>query len=205
MTAELWAKGVRLGGESTQSAYFSYCKQSCGCVINVGDFTTFTQGGWGAVPHGNNPGVYLHANFSAAFPTGLVIGCTGNYTATFTTAQAITDFLPCGGTSAALTSTTTNPACFNNVFASQVLTLSLSVGFDNHDPNFSASSVPLQNMVIASGPFSGWTIARILTEANKVLGGCTSSYTAAQLNSAITSINENFDGGSTNNGFVTCP
>jgi hypothetical protein len=42
--------------------------------LSCGDFTTVTQGGWGADANGNNPGTYRDANFSAAFPNGVQIG-----------------------------------------------------------------------------------------------------------------------------------
>jgi FkbM family methyltransferase len=47
------------------------CGQSDNCE---GQFTTFTQGGYGTSCNGNNPGCYRDANFAGAFPNGLVIG-----------------------------------------------------------------------------------------------------------------------------------
>ncbi len=204
-SADAWGKGQAFTME-LRPMYFNYCQQECdGCVINAGDFRTYTQGGWGARPHGNNPGVYLHKNFAAAFPGGLIIGC--NKTVKFTSAQAITDYLPAGGSAAVLTQNFVNPQTVNlkNVLAAQLVTLSLSVGFDKYDANFSASTTALGSLVVTSGTFAGWSINKILDEANKVLGGCTSSYSVSQLNSALTSLNENFDNGTVNNGFVSCP
>ncbi len=65
-------------------------------------FRTQTQGGWGAIPNGNNPGVYVHTNFAAAFPSGLTIGCSSGNKLVLTSAQAVTDFLPSGTTPAVL-------------------------------------------------------------------------------------------------------
>ena len=39
---------------------------------------------------------------------------------------------------------------------------------------------------------------------NKVIGGCETVYTPTQLNEVATSINENFDNGNLNNGFLCC-
>lgn len=49
-----------------QSA-FQYCRQNCpgGGGEECGQLRTQTQGGWGAEPHGQNPGTFLHANFEA--------------------------------------------------------------------------------------------------------------------------------------------
>ena len=145
-------------------------------TLPCGGFRTQTQGGWGAPPHGNNPGKYVHTNFAAAFPNGLTVGCT--YKITLTSAQAITDYLPGGGTPAVLTASYTNPTKLKNNLASQLVTLTLSVQFDQYDPHFSGSSVTLGSLIIGSGPFKGMTVSALLVEANKVLGGCPFAYTA---------------------------
>src|SRR5262249_20373263 len=43
-------------------------------AIGTGDFETFTQGGWGAICHGGNPGCLRDAHFDEVFPDGLVLG-----------------------------------------------------------------------------------------------------------------------------------
>ncbi|MFN5183913.1 MAG: hypothetical protein ACK5D5_12905 [Bacteroidota bacterium] len=199
-----WGQGNPFGGNSW-AMIMSYCTQSCSnpCVINNGDFRTQTQGGWGSTPNGNNPGAYLHANFAAAFPGGLTVGC-GN-TISLTSAQAVTDFLPQGGTPVALTQSYTNPTTSISVLAGQVTALSLSVGFDAYDSNFGASNTNLGSMVIATGTFQGWTVNQLIAEGNKVLGGCTSNYTVSQLNAAIDAVNNNFVDGTMVGTFITCP
>jgi hypothetical protein len=84
------------------------CTDAIAVIINCpeepGDcsgFRTQTQGGWGADPHGQNNGVYVHQNFDGAFPSGVSIGCTGA-TLSLTSAQAVTDFLPSGSSPATL-------------------------------------------------------------------------------------------------------
>ncbi len=172
-------------------------------TLDCGGFRTQTQGGWGAVPHGNNPGTYLHAHFASAFPTGLSVGCT--YTLKLTSAKAVTDYLPGGGTPAVLTKNYTNPVGeIKNNLASQLVTLTLSVQFDKADPNFSSSKYSLGNLVVKAGPFAGMTVNAVLAEANKVLGGCTSKFTVSQLSAALTAMNENFDDGTSNGGYLDC-
>ena len=168
-----------------------------------GNFRTQTQGGWGSTPHGNNPGKYVHNNFAGAFPNGLTVGCT--YKITLTSAQAITDYLPAGGTPAVLTTNYTNPTGLKNNLASQLVALTLSVQFDLYDPAFSGSSVQLGNLIIGTGTFKGMTIAAVLSEANKVLGGCPSKYSATEISDVLSSINENFVDGTKNGGFLVCP
>jgi len=188
------------------STYFEYCLQDCPPPPgDCGQLRTETPGGWGAKPAGNNPGTYLHANFAAAFPSGLTVGCSPSNNVLLTTAQAITDLLPTGGTPAALTSNYTNPASLKNELVGQVVALSLSVGFDDYDPGFGQAGIGLGDMKIGSGAFAGWTVRNFLAEANKVLGGCDATYTPQQIEDIIDKINKNYDDGTVNLGFLVCP
>jgi hypothetical protein len=181
------------------------CVETHDCEVFVCEvFRTQTQGGWGAKPRGNNPGVYLHNNFAGAFPSGLTVGCTN--TLVLTSAQAVTDFLPTGSSPSALPAgTIVDPGgTYNNVLAGQVVALTISLGFDAYDPGFSPAPVWLGDLIITSGTFTGWTIADLLQEANNALGGCGSIYSFSELNNAISSINENYVDGTTDLGFVGC-
>ena len=179
------------------------CKAPVTAFLPCGGFRTQTQGGWGAPARGNNPGTYLKNNFAGAFPNGLIVGRYNRIT--LTSAQAITNYLPAGGQPGVLTDSYTDPVNLKNNLAAQLVTLTLSVQFDLYDPNFSSSSVALRDLVIASGPFAGKTVTALLVEANNLLGGRTSTYTPAEISDALTSINENFDDGTKNGGFLSCP
>jgi hypothetical protein len=173
-----------------------------------GVFRTQSPGGWGAPPNGGNPGAYLHANFVAAFPDGLSIGCyPGNFYVRFTSAQAITDYMPAGGKPQALANNYTDPSPndLQNTLADHVIALSLSTGFDLYDPNFGPSEVNLGFMVVASGPFQGSSVSEVLAEANMALGGCGGNHTVAQIVSTLDQINNNFLDGTTDNGYLLCP
>jgi hypothetical protein len=167
------------------------------------DFKTFTQGGWGTTPHGNNPGTYQYKNFAGAFPKGLTVGCS-TYSLTLTSAKAVSDFLPCGGPAAALKASYTNPTGLKNVFAGQLIALTLSVGFDKWDPAFAGSPLNLGDLKVSSGTFKGVTVNTILAEANNAIGGCQSKYSISDLTSILAAINENFDNGTMNNGILDC-
>lgn len=202
-----WAQGGSMGGNSW-AMVFNYCTQACtqvpNCNILPGDFRTQTQGGWGAVPNGNNPGTYLQTNFSTVFPSGLTVGCSNGYTLKLTSANAVMNFLPQGGTASALSTSYIDPLTVNNVFAGQVVALSISVSFDQNISAFGASNNSLSGLVITTGDFAGWTVMQLLNEANRKLGGCSSVYSFSQLNAAVTSVNENFDNGTTVGDFLTC-
>jgi hypothetical protein len=202
----LFACQKQISGSAETTATTS---SSSGNVVTAppcGMLTTYTQGGWGASPAGNNPGTYLHANFAAAFNGALTVGCfPGNYYVKLTSADAITNLLPTGGKGAALTANYVNPSTLKNVLVGQLVALKLSVGFDAWDAGFGQSDVALGNMVIGSGAFQGATVSQFVTIADQVLGGCNSNYTPAQVLETAAAINENFDNGTTNNGYLTCP
>ena len=156
---------------------------------------TVTQGGWGAPPHGNNPGALLQKNFSTVYPGGSVSigGGAGCFALKFTSSTAIMNFLPQGGTPGALAASATNPTTSAaGVFAGQVLALQLNVDFSN------AGKLPsgLGSFVLTSGAAKGKTVAQVLADANKALGcGTLPSYVSSisDLNDIVDSINEMFD------------
>lgn len=167
-----------------------------------GQFRTQTQGGWGAPPHGNNPGMYLHNNFDDAFGDDLVVGI--GYHLTFTCAQAITDFLPQGGKPVPLPGNLEDPTDKVSVFWGQVVALKLNVEFDLYDPDFGESEGNLQYLTVAdeSSPFYGVSVGMVLLEAEKVLGGTYSEYSINELNECVSQINENYVDGVVDNGFL---
>ncbi len=171
--------------------------------MDCGQFRTQTPGGWGSPANGNNPGAYRDAHFADAFPNGISIGC--DLTLQLTTAAAVQSFLPSGGSPATLIENLVDPADYKNVLAGHLVTLSLSVGFDEYDPNFSPSNSLMENQIVSQGTFEGWTVAEILNEANTLLGGCPSDFSPSEMVDVLTAINENYDDGAQNNGFLECP
>jgi len=201
---DLWSDGTVNASQNPCQEYYQYCRQQCQ-TEECGPLRTQTPGGWGAEPNGNNPGTYLHANFAAAFPSGLVVGCNGGKKITLTTAQAITDLLPTGGQAAVLTASATNPAEIKNILVGHLVALTLSTRFDVTDADFGDGGVHLGDMVIGSGTFAGKTVSEFLIIANNVLGGCSNAYTAKQVLDTATMINENYVDGNVDNGFLDCP
>lgn len=182
-----------------------YCRQDCP-QEDCGQLRTQTQGGWGAKPSGNNPGTYLHTNFAAAFPNGLQVGCTNRYMIKFTSASAITDFLPAGGSPDALKESASNPKykSIKNVLIGQLTALTLNVGFDKYDPAFGEAGKKLGDMIIRKGKFKGKTVSEFLAIANNVLGGCSTAYKASLINEIAEKINENYIDGKKDKGFLVC-
>ncbi|MES2848976.1 MAG: T9SS type A sorting domain-containing protein [Bacteroidota bacterium] len=218
LASYLWSTGattqcitVSASGTYSVTVTNSYgCSNTCSkCVTICNGFRTQTMGGWGAVPQGNNPGTYVKNNFAAAFPGPdyLTIGCSTGNKLKLTTWQSVIDFLPSGSTASALPAgTLQNPgAGYSNVFAGQLVAVTLSIKFDLTFANFSPSTTRLKDLIINSGPFAGWTVAAVVAEANKKIGGCTSSFSFSDLNSVLDAINKNYDNGNVNKGFLACP
>ena len=183
----------------------------CGCPQpkdepKQGEFRTQTQGGWGAPARGNNPGTYRDAHFDGAFGDGLTIGCAGGFALHFESAAAVEHFLPAGGTPSALSADATDPSSSSaGVLAGQVLALSLSVGFDAYDDNFGASTAALSELVAGDGPCAGLSVGQILEQANAVLGGCDSGFSASAINGCVDAVNNAFVDGQRAGGHFHLP
>jgi hypothetical protein len=205
----IWSNGIANPSQNPCQQYFQYCRQMCDSIPptdtgSCGQLRTQTQGGWGATPNGNNAGVYLHNNFAAAFPTGLNVGCAGGYTIHMSSAQKITDLLPAGGTPKALQQNYTDPATIQNTLVGQLIALTLNVGFDNYDPNFGQAGRSLGTMYIKKGKFRRKTVNEFLIIANDVLGTCSNAYKPSDINETAAKINENFQSGDANKGYLVC-
>jgi len=206
-----WGEGPGFPGNSW-AMYMSYALRACDDDPDdpgdEGVLRTQTQGGWGTVAQGNNPGAYRDAHFSDAFPNGVTIGTGGN-SAHFSSTYAVQEFLPQGGTPGALMTNYLNPLSTNaGVFGGQVLALSLSVGFDLADEDFGESDTYLKDAIINDGasPFYGMTVQAVLNLANSFLGtGYAGGYSASELNEVVSKINESYVDGYKVTDFLALP
>jgi choice-of-anchor A domain-containing protein/uncharacterized repeat protein (TIGR01451 family) len=186
----------------------SSAAQSVESVNNcdLSGFVTYTQGGWGSVASGNNPGTIRDEYFDQVFPNGLTVG--GTYWIKITSSQAVVDYLHGQGTPDKLTRNYTNPTSTESgTFGVQMVALTLNVYFDEAG-KIGTNSLQLKDLMIVSGPFAGKTVSEFMAIANAALGGQDISgagYTYSDLNNAATKINENFDNGTSNKNYLTCP
>jgi hypothetical protein len=185
-------------------------------------FRTQTQGYWG----GPGGAAYLAANLAGAFPSGATLGQLSGNSATWTSASAIGSFLPAGGPAAALgAGNVTNPSSTAaGVLGGQALTLVLNVGFDYYDASFAAATENLGDLTYVdtmtpelgeptAEVFNGMTVVSILGKVNEFLatGSTTVGTTtltgasgALIVNAVCDNINENFDNGTVDNGYLRC-
>ncbi|HRO99059.1 MAG TPA: T9SS type A sorting domain-containing protein, partial [Flavobacteriales bacterium] len=190
------------------------CSTTCTSTVTIASagactgIRTEAQGTWGATATSNNPAAYMTTRFAAAFPAPnyLTLGC-GTRLLRFTTPAAVIASLPTYGTPAVLASgTVTNPGTsIANTMVGQLTALKLNVRFDELDAAFMPSTVLLRNMIITSGPFAGWTVQQLITAADQAIGGCSTAFSLSQLSTALASVNNGYDGGVANSGFLTCP
>ncbi|MFN7014154.1 MAG: hypothetical protein ACK4ON_07790, partial [Bacteroidia bacterium] len=168
-------------------------------------FKTFSQGGWGTQCHGGNAGCYRDANFDAAFLDGIRIGNETN-SITLTSSLAVKNFLPSGTTARALdTGDLVDPGnTYKNILAGQLVALTLSIGFDAYDADFSSNSQSLASLEIAGGTFAGMTVGEFLILANAAIGGDVTGYSYSEFNAAAAAINLNFHEGTVDNGYLIC-
>ncbi|MFA7229035.1 MAG: Cys-Gln thioester bond-forming surface protein, partial [Melioribacteraceae bacterium] len=124
-------------------------------------FTTFTQGGWGN-PSNSTPGKIRDLYFSTVFPSGLTVG--GTYKLTLTSAAAVMNYLPDGGTAAAYTHNYNNPTTSINVLSGQLTALKLNVYYDAAG-KIGSNSTNLGDLVITTGSFAGMTVNAFLAFA----------------------------------------
>ena len=83
--------------------------------------------------------------------------------------------------------------------------MTLNVKFDSAIASFATSPRNLKDLYITQGVFAGWTVGKLLDEANKKIGGCSSSpYSFSQFNDAADKINNSYDGGSITNNYLGC-
>ncbi|HEX7898088.1 MAG TPA: hypothetical protein VF950_10035 [Planctomycetota bacterium] len=165
-----------------------------------GDYLTYTQGGWGATPRGNNPASILAAHFAAVYPQGVEVGIpgAGGFSMKFTSAAAIGVYLPNGSDPSSLTADLVDPASSSaGVFGAQVLALRLNVDFSDADvPGFN----PLLGHLFLHGTgtsLDGLSVSQILAVAETALGGgaLPVDYDLSELSDLVTDLNEAFDNG----------
>lgn len=162
-----------------------------GGTCDLTGVVTRSQGGWGS----KNSPLLSSGWFATNFPSNLVIGGSAR-SATFTSGNAVHNFLPQSGTPAILPGTSTNPSRnLKNTLAGQAtaLTLNLAANPGIGGAKFSATS-----------SYSG-TVSDLLKDANASLDGTgiTTKSMLTKLTDLMASVNTSFDGGK-DRGVLTC-
>lgn len=162
-----------------------------------GPFTTYKQDQWG----GSTANALLAGKFATLYPSGLTVG--GAYTIALTSAAATDAFLPQGGGPNVLSMNYTNPTKTTaGELAGQVVALKLNVDFSA--AGFTKSGLADLRL---SKDLAGWTVAQVLTLAQTVLGGnkgaLPSGVDLNKLKDICKRINENYEKGTNDRGYLT--
>jgi hypothetical protein len=156
------------------------------------DYCTYSQGGYG----GNGvPNALMTSNFALAFPGGIVMG-GGTFTATFTTAAAVTNFLPQtsgGGTCQQLNASLVNPtSTAAGNWAGQLLALKVNVGLS--DAGVLNSGFGDLTFCATGDAFTGMTVRQIVAAMDAYIGGGSlpSGYNCQGLRELAENLNQSF-------------
>jgi hypothetical protein len=186
----------------------SYCRKSCNVVVlqcNLADGVvlpqTLPQDQW-ASPAATEPQGLLRSHFNRIFPQGISLGC--NERLNYATADLALAALPSVGPALPLAPQGNAPARDGNMLAGELLSLTLMAQLDEVTLEFTPHSAPLKRLVVSTGAFEGWSVEEVIQEANIVLGGCTTNFSADQIYEVVREINLAFAAGG-NNQFLRCP
>jgi len=138
--------------------------QASSSSCDLSGFITYSQGGWHASAHGNNPGAIRDAHFAEVFPNGLVIGDPNHYTIKLTSSAAVKKFLPGGGHSKVLGTSYTNPTSHQKVAGSwggQIAAAIINVEFDKKG-FLGNNSLKLGDLIFEDGTFEDMSIKDFL-------------------------------------------
>lgn len=177
-----------------------------------GEFATYSQESWGGTPAPGNAAQLLMDRFDFVYPTGSVevgIGGVGGFSAIFTSAPAILDYLPASGGPDPLNADLLDPTSTSSgVLGGQVLALRLNVDFNDTGYLAGTSAIRfgdliLANMVIDIGngnfvdmsAFDGLTVRQFLDVANQQLGGGGGPYDFQPMSFVTQQIAAAFEGG----------
>ena len=195
------------------------CDPITGCSNTpICPLLTFTMGGWGTEDHGQNPGHWRDICFDnpgEEAPLPFVVGSVATRNLTFTSSQAIADFLPSGGKPGVLINGLWDPVGKTSAgnSAGQLTALKLNLVCSEipavQDPDGPFES-GLGNLCATEGICIGLSVNEILEIAEDVIGAggpIPMGGSFSQLNGCVAAINENFSGGG-DNGFLSsaaCP
>ncbi len=191
---------------------FKEAKKTIPCDLS--SFITYTQNDWAVKPSGKNAGYLLAEHFKDVFPKGLVIGSPKGHSIVFTSANAVSLFLPQGGPSVALKNDYKNPSRKSEVagmWGGLIAAAMLDVEFNRAGYLYRANlksgqkKLKLGELIFKNGTFKNWTIDHLIFTANKLISGDKSvKYSIKDISNALEMICRNFNFGN-NLGYFTCP
>jgi hypothetical protein len=195
--------------DSAQLHGAHYCRQTCQVVVldcaidDLGRLPqTIPQDQW-AKSVAEEPTRLVHRHFKRLFPKGIILGCSDHLS--FPTAELALSAMPSEGPAQVLETTQESGFHGSNRLVGELLSLTIMIGLDETMLEFTPHSAPLKRLVVATGAFEGWTVDEVAREANSILGGCTSNFTADQIYEVVREINLSFANPLETTHFLRCP
>ena len=167
-------------------------------IVNTdNDFRVEPAGALGARPRNGNCASELYSSFEQVFPEGVTIGTNENILV-FTSAEAITAFLPSFGSMKTIPSTMIDPTSrdLRSSFASQIIALKLSVRMDQANADFAGSKYTMADSIIKDGLFAGTSVARFLTICDAAIAGEETAISVELIEKQLNELNSNYAPGS---------
>lgn len=201
-----------------------------GTCIPPGDFYSWTQGAWGGKCAGQDVACVRDANFDLVFPNDLFLGDQdgidgdGHYALALTSSKAVQDFLPTGGTTGVLDQDCLNPTGQTSagVLAGHLAAAKLNVGFDDagvFDAFKNQTAVKLGDLLFSKAVHEKLldrSVREVLALCDKAMscelvepidvdGDLVGDVYCSDLQVAVVIVNENFDEGLVNEGYLKLP
>ncbi|MFO7690588.1 MAG: hypothetical protein R6W83_08560, partial [Cryobacterium sp.] len=168
---------------------------------SAGDLRTYAQFDWGGDSATNSGAALLEANYGAVYGALFEVGIPGTagFSMIFTSSASLFLYLPSSGPAGILTSDLLNPTSSPaGAFAGHLAALKLNVDFSDAGltprAGVAFGDVRICNVATPTG-VNNMTVRQLLSSASTLLGGGSSTFTAATLAPFIESLNESFLGG----------
>jgi len=180
--------------------------KSVGCDLT--GYVTYSKGGWGQKPNGNNVGALRDQYFDQVYSGDFVVGDDNGYTITFEESDDVKNYLPGGGGPEVLSESHLNPVKKDKLgnLADQIIAARLNrdysaAGFLGD----SEAQYHLGELVYNDGPFEDMTVDDFLELAQTALSGeGLNGYTVEEFKNAAENIINSFHEGNNAN-ILTCP
>ena len=157
------------------------------------NFRIERTGALGARPRRGNCASELYGCFEQVFPEGVTIGTNENVLV-FTSAEAITAFLPSFGSVKTISRTMIDPTSreLRSSFAAQILALKLSVMMDQANADFAESNYTMADCIIKDGSFTGTSITRFLAICDAAIAGEPTAMSVQLIEKQLNELNSNY-------------
>jgi hypothetical protein len=188
------------------------CTPASATTYNDKEFYSYDQNSWGADPTDGLPASLLAPNFFTIFSSGFELGdpAPGGFVMDFSSADALSTYLPQAGAPGALNASLTDPTSSSSgIFGGEVAALRLNIAFNDAGP----FTDPVHGTIVFTHPpgitfgdliltgyggsslagVDGLTVRQVFDIADVMLGGGAEPYAIGDFNLLTDNLNTAFD------------